>query len=60
LFQNNNEKLKLYLPRNEEGFKLRNVATVQFRKLFHYTPRRLRGGEEVELLLILDFGTRWW
>jgi hypothetical protein len=28
-------------------------------KLSHYTPRRRLGGEEVQLLLILDLGTRW-
>jgi hypothetical protein len=28
-------------------------------KLFYYTPQRRLGGEEVKLLLILDFGTRW-
>jgi hypothetical protein len=28
-------------------------------KLFHYTPQRRFGGEEVQLLLILDLGTRW-
>jgi hypothetical protein len=28
-------------------------------KLFHYTPQRRFGGEEVKLLLIIDLGTRW-
>jgi hypothetical protein len=28
-------------------------------KLSHYTPRRRLGGEGVQLLLILDLGTRW-
>jgi hypothetical protein len=28
-------------------------------KLTHYTPRRRLRGDEVYLLLILDFGTRW-
>jgi hypothetical protein len=28
-------------------------------KLFCYTPWRLLGGEEVQLLLILNLGTRW-
>jgi hypothetical protein len=28
-------------------------------KLSHYTPRRLLGGEEIQLLLILDLSTRW-
>jgi hypothetical protein len=27
--------------------------------LFHYTPRRILGGEEVYLLIIIDLGTRW-
>jgi hypothetical protein len=28
-------------------------------KLSHYTPRRRLGGYKVQLLLILNFGTRW-
>jgi hypothetical protein len=28
-------------------------------KLSHYTPRRRLGGEEIQLLLIHDLGTRW-
>jgi hypothetical protein len=28
-------------------------------KLSHYTPRRRLCGEEVQLLLILNLGTRW-
>jgi hypothetical protein len=28
-------------------------------KLSNYTPRRRLGREEVQLLLILDLGTRW-
>jgi hypothetical protein len=29
------------------------------KKLFHYTPRRRLGGEELQLLLILYLETRW-
>jgi hypothetical protein len=28
-------------------------------KLSHHIPRRRLGGEEIQLLLILDLGTRW-
>jgi hypothetical protein len=33
--------------------------TVHIAKLFHYTPWRRFGGEEIYHLLILDLGTRW-
>jgi hypothetical protein len=34
------------------------VVSVKL-KLYHYKPRRHLGGEDVQLLLILDLYTRW-
>jgi hypothetical protein len=37
----------------------RNECTVKVKiKLSHYTPMQAQGGEEIQLLLILDIGTR--
>jgi hypothetical protein len=35
------------------------LATLILLKLFHYTPSRRLGGEDIQLLSILDLGTRW-
>jgi hypothetical protein len=37
---------------------LARYHSKHFIKMFHYTPRRRLSGEEVQLLLILDVGTR--
>jgi hypothetical protein len=35
------------------------TTTTKKLKLSHYTPRRRLGGEDIQLLLILDLGSRW-
>jgi hypothetical protein len=35
------------------------ITTKVKKKLSRYTPWRHMGGEEVQLLLILNLGTRW-
>jgi hypothetical protein len=44
--------------------KMLNISNLDYTtrlklKVFHYTPRRRLGEEEVYLLLILDNGTAW-
>jgi hypothetical protein len=51
------------LPPEEESFPIRekyySLSVLKKLKLSHYTPRRRLGGEEAQLPLILELGSRW-
>jgi hypothetical protein len=50
---------KLSFNNTENPPKSKVIFLFKKLKLSHYMPRRRLEGEEIELLLILDLGTRW-
>jgi hypothetical protein len=49
--------MKLFVPQFSPASS--NFISPEQLKLSHYTPRRCFRGDEVELLLTLEFDTRW-